>query len=134
MNKRILSILLAVVMVFTMIPLTAFATENTLMTLEELREQNGAISVEAYNIGQGFLVEPSLYAKEGKSVGDITVDFLESNGLTYNGSTSYFSGFEFDDTIAPEYPEYLEPYIGELSDSGDGDGMLSEFDYSQYAG
>ena len=134
MNKRFLSILLAIVMVFTMIPLTAFATENTLMTLEELREQNGAISVEAYNIGQGFLVEPSLYAKEGKSVGDITVDFLESNGLTYNGSTSYFSGFEFDDTIAPEYPEYLEPYIGELSDSGDGDGMLSEFDYSQYAG
>ena len=134
MNKRILSLLLAIVMVFTMIPLTAFATENTLMTLEELREQNGAISVEAYNIGQGFLVEPSLYAKEGKSVGDITVDFLESNGLTYNGSTSYFSGFEFDDTIAPEYPEYLEPYIGELSDSGDGDGMLSEFDYSQYAG
>ena len=134
MNKRILSMLLATVMVFTMIPLTAFATENTLMTLEELREQNGAISVEAYNIGQGFLVEPSLYAKEGKSVGDITVDFLESNGLTYNGSTSYFSGFEFDDTIAPEYPEYLEPYIGELSDSGDGDGMLSEFDYSQYAG
>ena len=134
MNKRILSMLLAAVMVFTMIPLTAFATENTLMTLEELREQNGAISVEAYNIGQGFLVEPSLYAKEGKSVGDITVDFLESNGLTYNGSTSYFSGFEFDDTIAPEYPEYLEPYIGELSDSGDGDGMLSEFDYSQYAG
>ena len=134
MNKRILSLLLAIVMVFTMIPLTAFATENTLMALEELREQNGAISVEAYNIGQGFLVEPSLYAKEGKSVGDITVDFLESNGLTYNGSTSYFSGFEFDDTIAPEYPEYLEPYIGELSDSGDGDGMLSEFDYSQYAG
>lgn len=134
MNKRILSLLLAIVMVFTMIPLTAFATENTLMTLEELREQNGAISVEAYNIGQGFLVEPSLYAKEGESVGDITVDFLESNGLTYNGSTSYFSGFEFDDTIAPEYPEYLEPYIGELSDSGDGDGMLSEFDYSQYAG
>ena len=45
MNKRILSILLAVVMVFTMIPLTAFATENTLMTLEQLREQNGAITV-----------------------------------------------------------------------------------------
>ena len=134
MNKRILSILLAVIMVFTMIPLTAFATESTLMTLEELREQNGAISVEAYNIGQGFLVEPSLYAKEGKSVGDITVNFLESNGLTYSGSTSYFSGMEFDDTLAPEYPEYLEPYLGELEESGDGDGMLSEFDYSMYAG
>ena len=79
-------------------------------------------------------IEPSLYAKEGKSVGDITVDFLESNGLTYAGDTSYFSGFEFDDTVAPEYPEYLEPYMGELWDSGDGNGMLAEFDYSQYAG
>ena len=133
MKRRILSILLATVMVFTMIPLTAFATENDLMTLEELREENGAISIEAYNLGHGFLVEPSLYAKEGKSVGDITVDFLESNGLTYSGSTSYFSGMEFDDTLAPEYPEYLEPYLGELEESGDGDGMLSEFDYSMYA-
>ena len=134
MNKRILSILLAAIMVFTMIPLTAFATENDLMTLEELREENGAISIEAYNLGHGFLVEPSLYEKEGKSVGDITVDFLENNGLTYSGSTSYFSGMEFDDTLAPEYPEYLEPYLGELEESGDGDGMLSEFDYSMYAG
>ena len=91
MNKRILSILLAVVMVFTMIPLTAFATENTLMTLEELREQNGAISVEAYNIGQGFLIEPSLYVKEGKSTGEITVDLLTSNNIKFKGDTSYFS-------------------------------------------
>ena len=134
MNKKILSILLAVVMVFTMIPLTAFATENTLMTLEELREQNGAISVEAYNIGQGFLIEPSLYAKEGKSTGDITVDFLTSKNINYQGSTSYFSGFEFDDTVAPQYPSYLEPYLGELDTTGDGNGYLAEFDYSQYAG
>lgn len=134
MNKRILSILLAVVMVFTMIPLTAFATENTLMTLEELREQNGAISVEAYNIGQGFLVEPSLYSKGGKSTGDITVDFLTSKNINYQGTTSYFSGFEFDDTVAPQYPSYLEPYLGELDTTGDGNGYLAEFDYSQYAG
>ena len=134
MNKRILSVLLAIIMVFTMIPMTVAATENSLMTLEQLREENGAISIEAYNLGHAFLVEPSLYAKEGKSVGDITVDFLESNGLTYSGSTSYFSGMEFDDTLAPNYPEYLEPYLGELEDSGDGDGMLAEFDYSMYAG
>ena len=48
------------------------------MTLEQLREQNGAITVEAYNIGQGFLVEPSLYSKGVKSTGDITVDFLQA--------------------------------------------------------
>lgn len=134
MNKRIFSILLAVVMVFTMIPLTAFATENPLLTLEQLREQNGAITVEAYNIGQGFLVEPTLFVKDGRSTGDITVDFLTNKGVSYSGSTSYFSGFEFDDTTAPQYPEYLEPYLSELENSGDGDGMLAEFDYSMYAG
>ena len=134
MKKRVISILLTITMLFTMIPLMATANDDTLMTLGELRNEYGAISIEAYNLGQGFLVEPSLYAKEGKSVGDITVDFLTSKGLTFNGSTSYFSGFEFDDTVAPEYPEYFEPYLGELEDSGDGDGMLAEFDYSQYAG
>ncbi len=132
--KKLLSLFLALVMVLSLVPATVFATEGEKLTLAELREEYGAISVEAYNLGHGFLVEPSLYAKEGKSVGDITVDFLESNGLTYSGSTSYFSGMEFDDTLAPEYPEYLEPYLGELEESGDGDGMLSEFDYSQYAG
>ena len=134
MNKRFLSILLAVVMVFTMIPLTAFANGNALLTLEELREEKGAITVEAYNIGHGFLVEPSLYTKEGKSTGDITVDFLTSKNINYQGSTSYFSGFEFDDTVAPQYPDYLEPYLGELNNEGDGNGYLAEFDYSQYAG
>ena len=134
MKKKIISILLIVTMLLTMIPLFVSASNVSLMTLEELREEYGSISVEAYNIGQGFLVEPSLYAKEGKSVGDITVDFLESNGLTYSGSTSYFSGMEFDDTLAPVYPEYLETYSGELEQSGDGDGMLAEFDYSMYAG
>ena len=133
-SKKMIAVLIALVMIIGNFPTRIFANDNTFLTLEQLREQNGAITVEAYNIGQGFLVEPSLYAKEGKSVGDITVDFLESNGLTYSGSTSYFSGMEFDDTVAPEYPEYLEPYMGELYDSGDGDGMLAEFDYSMYAG
>ncbi|MBP3560051.1 MAG: hypothetical protein J6K49_05235 [Clostridia bacterium] len=134
MNKKFLSILLAVVMVFTMIPLTAFANGNALLTLDELREEKGAITVEAYNIGYGFLVEPSLYDKEGKATGDITVDFLTSKGINYQGSTSYFSGFEFDDTLTPDYPSYLEPYLGELDSTGDGNGYLAEFDYSMYAG
>lgn len=133
MKKRILSILLAMVMVFTVIPPIVYASGN-LLTLEELRAEKGAITVEAYNIGHGFLVEPSLYAKEGKSTGDITVDFLTSRGINYQGSTSYFSGFEFDDTVEPQYPSYMEPYLGELDITGDGNGYLAEFDYSQYAG
>lgn len=74
------------------------------------------------------------HSKGGKSTGDITVDFLTSKNINYQGSTSYFSGFEFDDTVAPQYPSYLEPYLGELDTTGDGNGYLAEFDYSQYAG
>ena len=132
--KKLLSLFLALVMVLSLVPTTVFATEGEKLTLAELREEYGAISVEAYNIGQGFLVEPSLYDKEGKSVGDITVDFLTSKNINYQGSTSYFSGFEFDDTVAPQYPSYLEPYLGELDTTGDGNGYLAEFDYSQKAG
>ena len=134
MTMKIVSILLSIIMIAGILPVSVFATENTLMTLEELREQNGAITVEAYNIGQGFLVEPSLYSKGGKSTGDITVDFLTSKNINYQGSTSYFSGFEFDDTVAPQYPSYLEPYLGELDTTGDDNGYLTEFDYSQYSG
>ena len=137
---KMLTMLIVCAMVIGMFPVMASAnetnvSESALLTLEQLREQNGAITVEAYNLGQGFLIEPSLYEKEdGKATGDITVDFLTSKGLTFNGSTSYFGGFEFDDTTTPQYPEYLEPYLGELEESGDGDGMLAEFDYSQYVG
>ena len=131
---KMLAMLLAIVMVFVGFPTKAFADNSGVLTLEELRTEKGAITVEAYNIGQGFLLEPSLYDKEGKSVGDITVDYLTNNGLNFQGSTSYFSGFEFDDTTEAEYPSYLEPYSGELYTSGDGNGYLSEFDYSQSAG
>lgn len=135
MTTKVVAMLIAVFMVVSMSPVVVFATESALLTLEELKEQYGAITVEAYNIGHGFLVEPSLYTKEdGKSTGDITVDFLTSKNINYQGSTSYFSGFEFDDTLAPQYPSYLEDYVGELSDAGDGNGYLAEFDYSQYAG
>lgn len=134
MTMKIVSILLSIIMIAGILPVSVFATENTLMTLEELREQKGAITVEAYNIGQGFLIEPSLYSKGGKSTGDITVDFLTSKNINYKGDTSYFGGFEFDDTVEPQYPSYLEPYLDELDTTGDDDGYLAEFDYSQYSG
>ena len=136
-TKKYLSMILAFVMVVSLLPVATFAVgAEAALTLEELRAQYGAITVEAYNIGQGFLLKPSLYAKEGKSVGEITVDLLTGMGIDYRGDTSYFSGMAFDDTVAPEYPEYLTEYydMGELLDSGDGDGYLSEFDYSYYAG
>ncbi len=132
--KKILATLLAVSMMLCFLPVTALGAEEEKLTLEELREKYGAITVEAYNIGQGFLVEPSLYSKNGRSAGEITVDFLASEGISYQGSTSYFGGFAFNDKIQAEYPDYLTPYLGELESVGDGDGYLAEFDYSYYAG
>lgn len=131
--SKMVSIILILTIILGIVPMNSYGQEEFL-GLDELRSQYGAISVEAYNLGQGFLVEPTLYKKEDKPVGDITVQVLEEKGVGYTGSTSYFKGFEFNDTTTPNYPEYLSEYEAELEDSGDGDGYLSEFDYSSYAG
>ena len=132
--KKAVGVLLSLVMVLSMLPTTVFATE-TKLTLAELREQYGAITIEAYTIGQGFLVEPTLYEKtEGLTTAAATIALLESKGLRYQGSESYFSALEFDDTIEADYPEYLKTYITSLNPTGDGDGFLAAFDYSEYAG
>ena len=133
MNKKILSIITIATMVATMLPITSNAN-GTLLTLEQLREQKGAITIEAYNLGQGFLMEPTLYDKEGKSTGDITVETLERKNISFMGSTSYFEGFEFDDTLEPEYPEYLSDHADSFDSEGDGDGFLAEFDYNYQSG
>ena len=141
-TTKVVATLIAIIIVVGILPVMAIAnltptSTASLLTLDELRAEYGAITVEAYNIGQGFLLEPTLYVKEGKSAGDITVDLLTSKGLTFSGSTSYFSGFEFDDSIEVTFPEYLQYYLdmGEIfTENSDPDGMLAEFDYSYYAG
>ena len=144
-TKKILSMILAVVLVLGLLPATVFAADSTsLMTLEELRTVNGAFTVEAYNLGQGFLVEPSLYEKEeGKCTAQITGEVLNSKNIDFTGDingegiVTYFSGLAFDDSLEAQYPEYLQPLAdsGEISATNDDpDGVLSEFDYSMYSG
>lgn len=144
-TKKILSMILALVLVLGLLPATAFAADSpNLMSLEELREVKGAFAVEAYNLGQGFLVEPSLYDKvSGKSVSEITGDILTSKNIEFRGDFSnegivtYFSGLKFDDSLEAQYPEYLQPLVdsGDISETNDDpDGILSEFDYSMYSG
>lgn len=139
-TKKVLSLILVFVMVLGLLPATVFATEGEKLTLEQLREQKGAITVEAYTIGQGFLVEPTLYTKEpNKSTASITVELLNSKNIRYlaenseNGEFSYIGSFGFDDTIEVQFPSYIDPSIYDLG-SGDGDGFLSEFDYAQTSG
>ena len=144
-TKKILSMILAFVLVLGLLPATVFATDSTnLMTLEDLRAVKGAFTVEAYNLGQGFLVEPSLYDKaSGKSVSEITGNILISKNIEFRGDVSnegivtYFSGLAFDDSLEAQYPEYLQSLVdsGEISETNeDPDGILSEFDYSMYSG
>ena len=144
-TKKVISMILALVMVLGLLPATVFATDSTnLMTLEDLRAVKGAFTVEAYNLGQGFLVEPSLYDKaSGKSVSEITGNILISKNIEFSGDVSnegivtYFSGLAFDDSLEAQYPEYLQSLVdsGEISETNeDPDGILSEFDYSMYSG
>ena len=137
-TKKMLSLFLAFVMALNLLPATGFAADSTnLMTLEELRAVKGAFTVEAYNLGQGFLVEPSLYEKEeGKCTAQITGEILTRKNIAFAGDISnegivtYFSGLEFDDSLDPQYPEYLLPLLdaGEIWESNDdADGILSEF-------
>jgi len=134
MKKRIFSLFIFMAIIVIMLPVSGIESKNTLLTLDELKEEKGAITIEAYNIGQGFLIEPSLYDKNGKSIGDITVDILISKNVDYKGSTSYFSGLEFDDSVDATYPVYLEDYVDFFDTTGDCNGYLEEFDYSQWAG
>ncbi len=134
-TKKILSLLLALTMVLTLLPATAFATEGEKLTLEELRAQYGAITFEAYNIGYGFVVEPTLYEKEAElTTASITMSVLESKGLEYLGSDSYMSGITFDDTFEAVYPDYIDVDMWGLSTTGDGNGFLTEFDYGYMSG
>lgn len=134
MKKKIFSLFIFMAIIVIMLPVSGLENKNTMLTLEELREEKGAITIEAYNIGQGFLMEPSLYDKKGESAGDITVEVLMSKNIDYKGSTSYFSGLEFDDSVDAIYPVYLEDYLELFDTTGDCNGYLEEFDYSWWAG
>ena len=85
-TKRIVSLVMAVVMMMAILPVVSCAEDEGLLSLGELRQSYGAFTVEAYNIGYGFVVEPTLYLKEGKSTGDITVDVLENKNIAYRGN------------------------------------------------
>lgn len=145
MIKKTFCMILALVVVVGLLPASVFAADTTaLMTLEQLRTVKGAFTVEAYNLGQGFLVEPSLYEKaEGKSTAQITGEILNSKDISFDGDinsegiVTYFSGLEFDDSLEAQYPDYLQKPLddGEISQTNDDpDGFLSEFDYSMYSG
>ena len=153
MKKRILTWLLALVMVFSMLPTTALATDEP-----EDGEFRVVISMEGLTLGQGFYVEPRVYtldeintlvAKENYgpyteddlTAGIATLAMLIDNELEYTmtgtwDSTAYISGVMGLDTGTLNIPSIITENGGPSNEENDGsnDDYLGEFDYSYMSG
>ena len=153
MKKRILTWLLALVMVFSMLPTTALATDEP-----EGGEFRVVISMEGLTLGQGFYVEPRVYtldeintlvAKENYgpyteddlTAGIATLAMLIDNELEYTmtgtwDSTAYVSGVKGLDTGTLNIPSIITENGGPSNEENDGnnDDYLGEFDYSYMSG
>ena len=153
MKKRILTWLLALVMVFSMLPTTALATDEP-----EDGEFRVVISMEGLTLGQGFYVEPRVYtldeintlvAKENYgpyteddlTAGIATLAMLIDNELGYTmtgnwDSSAYISGVMGLDTGTLNIPSIITENGGPSNEENDGnkDDYLGEFDYSYMSG
>ena len=155
-TKRILSLFLALLMVFTMIPGSVFAEaaagnaeaeENTFTGEEKV-----VVSVEGLTLGQGFYVEPTVYtfdeliaaakAKgETKTASEITAQdaillAIEDGGYTPNMVESpyggeYLSGIKGADKGYVNLPDILKDKVTLTENS---DTELGEYDYTTTGG
>ena len=146
-TKKILSMILAFVLVLGLLPTTAFATENDEFTV--------VVSVEGLTIGQGLYVEPTAYTLDEinallaqKGYGPYTEETLTASLATV--AMFIDKGLEFQYTGEPDADFYLSqikdidkgeyciPDViwnnGNPDDWGNDDEWLGEFDYAQWAG
>ena len=153
MKKRILTWLLALVMVFSMLPTTALATDEP-----EGGEFRVVISMEGLTLGQGFYVEPRIYtldkinelvAKDGfgpyteddLTAGIATLAMLIDNELEYTMTGTWESGAYLQkvrdiDSGEIDIPAIITENGGPSNEENDGndDDYLGEFDYDSMAG
>ena len=153
MKKRILTWLLALVMVFSMLPTTALATDEP-----ENNEFRVVISMEGLTLGQGFYVEPRIYtldkinelvAKDGfgpyteddLTAGMATLAMFNDLNLEYTmtgtwDSSAYVSGVKGLDTGTLNIPSIITENGGPSNEENDGnpDDYLGEFDYGSMSG
>lgn len=150
MKKRILSLLLAIVMIVSLLPTTAFAAETDEFTV--------VVSMEGLTLGQGLYVEPKAYtldeintliATEG--YGPYTEDTLTASmatlammidhGLAYENTGSWDSGMYLSavkdlDTGVVDIPAVITENGGPSNEENNGntDEYLGEFDYGSMSG
>ena len=125
-----LCFLLALTMIFGILPVTVFADEE---------EKNDDITVyitfEGYNLGQGFYIEPTQMKIPAGSTADLpTMQLLKENGHTFDYKNDW--GFYLDN-ISGFNKGYYDPpeYItAELTDDTKEGGVLGSFKYSEQSG
>ena len=87
-RKRFLAILLAVLMVFAMIPTGSAGKVSA--------ASGGTItmSVEKFSLGQGYLIEPEQVAfTQGENIAQVFDRLMKKHGYTYTAAGTLTSGF-----------------------------------------
>lgn len=101
------------------------------------------VTFEGYNLGQGYYVQPTkVTVPAGTTAAAVTEQVLADTGHEYRGphmgeptaSGWYLSGIKGFDTGAVNVPAYVTAQPDFQLTSEDGDGFLSEFDYSNMSG
>lgn len=153
MSKKILSFLLALIMVLGMLPMGVFADTAPL----ENDDFKVVVSMEGLTLGQGFYAEPKAYTldeindilgpqygtytKENLTAGLATWAFLKDHNLSYDKTGSwtndvYLSRIKGIDNKIIDIPEIITEKGGPSNENnlGNNDEWLGEFDYSQQSG
>lgn len=150
MNRKLISLLLALVMVIGLLPAAALAVETDEFTV--------VLSVEGLTLGQGIYIEPTAYtldeintliAQEGYgpyteetlTAAMATLAMFLDKGVEYTNTGAwdngfYLSGIKDVDTGEVDIPAIITENGGPDNDSHDGntDEWLEEFDYNWMSG
>lgn len=131
-GKKVLSMLIAVVMMLSMIPFSVSATSDIEVWID----------FEGYNLGQGYYLEPiKVTVPEGSSAAYVTDKALKEAGIDYKNTGSVSSSFYLQalkgvDKGNVKIPQYLIDGgfdLDEYLETNDDD-YLGEFDYSFMSG
>lgn len=128
-RTRIISIVLALILVLGLFPAPVLAAENeSTITVY--------MSFEGYNLGQGFYIAPTaLTLPAGATAEDATRMLLNQEGHAFvafgTGASFYLSRVSGFDTGVINPPPFID---AGLLTAGSGDGSLGEFDYSFSSG
>ena len=121
---RVLALVLVLVMVFGFTPALVVRAEADVTVF---------ISVEGFNLGHGFYVEPTMVSvPHGTNAWEATSQLLQSLNLEYAmtdwGGLDRIFGIHPETSAAP--PAYITIELGEGAD----DGSIGTFDYTEYSG